>query len=255
MVLVMAYVGAYAWVGSAIPRGTTVAGVDIGGMSTPDAVDELDSALGGRAERMQLEVAGKAREVAAERLGLELRHGSHGGVGAHATGCSTGTLGQVAGQDVAPVIEVDQARLDRAVRRLARSMDDPVRQARIEFDDLVPSLVAPRTGSELERESAASAIVDGYVVSDDPVTLDPEQVVPYVSADEAQAFADSEAMAAVSAPIALDLGGTQVEVSASQIADVLSYRATESGMTGSVDAELLRELVAGPLAEVGRAGT
>ena len=252
LVLILGYVGAYAWVGSAIPRGTSVAGVEIGGMSQAEATDKLNSALGDRAKSMQLEVAGKAREVAAARLGLSFD--------AAATVASVplrrvapqALLGQVAGQEVAPTVEVDQPRLDRAVRRLARTMDDPVRQARIEFEAVAPVLIAPRTGSELDRDAAASAIVDGYLVSGDAVALDAEQVVPFVSVDEAQAFADNEATAAVAAPIKLNLGGTPIEVSASQIANVLSYRATASGMTGRVDAELLRELVAGPLAEVGQ---
>ena len=43
------------------------------------------------------------------------------------------------------------------------------------------------------------------------------------------------------------VGGTDIEVSPEQIADVLSYRATSEGMTPRVDAELLRELIAQPL--------
>ena len=252
LLLVVGYVGAYAWVGSDIPRGTSVAGVEIGGMSEAEAVDTLDEELADRARSMQVSVSGKTLEVSAARLGLSFDAAATVASVPMRRVAPQALFGQVAGQEVAPATEVDQARLDRAVRRLARSVDDPVRQARIEFDDLEPVLIAPKTGTELDRAAAAFAIADSYVVSDEPVSLDPEQVVPYVSEDEAQAFAANEATAAVSAPIDLELGETPVQVSASQIAEVLSYRATESGMTGSVDAELLRELVAGPLARAGR---
>ncbi len=49
----------------------------------------------------------------------------------------------------------------------------------------------------------------------------------------------------------LTIGGEDISVTPEQIASVLSFRAREDGMQATVDAELLRELIAGPLAEVG----
>ncbi|MFL6070617.1 MAG: VanW family protein [Actinomycetes bacterium] len=252
LVLLFAYFAAYLWVGGAIPRGTTVAGVDLGGMTEAEAVDALNTELADRSDRIQLDLQGKLHEMRAQKLGL--------GFDPAATVASVpgrevapqALLGQVGGQEIAPVVNIDQQKLDHTVKKLAHKIDDPVRQARIEYDNETVVVVTPRTGSELDRDAAASAIVDHYLVTSSPVILDAQQVVPFVSDDEAQAFADSEAAAAVSAPITLTLAGEDIEVTAEQIASVLSYRATDSGMTPKVDAQVLREMLADPLSQVGK---
>jgi vancomycin resistance protein YoaR len=251
LLLVVTYVGAYAWVGSEMPRGTTVAGVDIGGMSEAEAVDALREELADRAGGVEIDLQGSVRDLSAQRLGLSFNaEGTVASVPMRAT-APQALLAQVGGQEVAAAVDVDGRRLERTVRKLAHKIDDPARQARIEYDNLTPVVVEPRTGTELDREAAAAAIVDHYLVSDEAVPLSAERVVPYVSDQEAQAFADTEATESVSAGITLDIDGDVVEVSADQIGSVLSYRATSDGMTAKIDVELLRELLAEPLSKIG----
>ena len=80
-------------------------------------------------------------------------------------------MGQIAGQDIDPDVQVDEVQLDSAVGSLARRVDDPVRQPRIEYDGLSVVVVEPRSGNELDRDQAASTIADAYLMSDDPVVL------------------------------------------------------------------------------------
>ncbi|HEX5018482.1 MAG TPA: peptidoglycan binding domain-containing protein, partial [Actinomycetes bacterium] len=250
-VLVLAYVGAYLWVGGGIPRGTTVVGVDIGGMSDTEAVDTLNTELGPRAEAVSVDLEGSQHDIPSDQLGLAFDPVATVASVPARDATPQALLSQIAGQDVEPVVTVDEKRLDHQVKRLAHKIDDPVRQPRIEYDDLSVVVIAPQTGSELDQDAATQAILNSYLTTDEPIPLAAERVVPYVSEEEAQAFADTEATEAVSAPITLTIGGTDVEVSPDQIADVLSYRATSEGMTARVDAELLRELIAEPLSKVG----
>ncbi len=134
---------------------------------------------------------------------------------------------------------------------MARRVDDPVRQARIEYDGLSVVVIEPRSGNELDRQAAASAIAEGYLLSDDPIELAVEPVVPYVSEEEVAVVADTDAQEAISDSVTLTIGGADITVSPEQIASVLSFRAREDGMRATVDAELLRELIATPLAQVG----
>jgi vancomycin resistance protein YoaR len=249
-VLVVSYVVAYLWVGSGIPRGTTVAGVDVGGMSESEATQTLDDALGKRASAMSLDVQGHNHEISARRLGLAFDSAATVASIPSRGASPQALISQVGGQEVDPVITVDEHRVDRVVHRLARKIDDPVRQARIEYDQTSVVVVPPRTGSELDQDAATTAIVDHYLRTD-TVSMSAQRVVPYVSEEEARAFADTEATDAISAPITITVGGEDIEISIDQLASVLSYRATSDGMSPKVDVDLLRELLADPLSKVG----
>ena len=156
------------------------------------------------------------------------------------------------GQSLEPDVEVDQQRLDRPVRALARRVDDPVRQPRIEYDGLSVVVVEPRSGNELDRERAASDIVDAYLMTDTPVTLAVEPVVAELAAEEVEVFAATEAEDAIARPLTL-VGSAQIKVSPRQIAGTLSYRANDGEMQPQIDVPVMRGgLLAAPLAEVGR---
>jgi vancomycin resistance protein YoaR len=250
-VLALAYLGAFTWVGGSIPRGTTVAGVEIGGMSSGEAVLALDTGLADRAATVQLDLAGKELEYAAERLGLDFDAEATVAAVPRRDAAPQELVSQLGGQELAPVVEIDQRRLDRMVRTMARRVDDPVRQPRIEYDGLSIVVIEPRSGSELDRQAAASAIAEGYLLSDDAIELTVEPVVPFVSEEEVAVVAETEAQEAISGSVTLTIAGADITVSPEQIASVLSFRARDDGMRAMVDAELLRELIATPLARVG----
>ncbi len=250
----LAYAAAFVWVGGAIPRGTTVAGVDIGGMDDDEAVQHLNEALGDRADAVSVELDGpdgSVRVYPAERLGLSFDAAATVAAAPRRDAAPQALVAQIGGQVVEPDVTVDQARLDRVVRSLARRVDDPVRQPRIEYDGLSPVVVEPRSGNELDRENAAVVIRDSYLMTDAPIQLSVEPVVPEVSSEEVSAFAETEAGEAVSDDLTLTIGGTDIRVRPRQIAAVLSYRARDGAMQPVVDVRLLRELLAAPLGRVG----
>ena len=250
-VLALAYLGAFTFVGGGIPRGTSVAGVEIGGMSDADAVRTLETELADRAATVRIDLDGIEREYAAERFGLAFDAAATVAAVPRRDAAPKSLVSQLRGQEVEPVVEVDQPRLGQMVRAIARRVDDPVRQPRIEYDGLSVVVIDPRSGSELDRQQAEVDIAARYLLSDDPIELSVEPVVPYVSEEEVAVVADTEAQEAISDALTLTIGGEDIAVTPEQIASVLSFRAREDGMQATVDAELLRELIAGPLAEVG----
>jgi vancomycin resistance protein YoaR len=221
-------------------------------LSQDEAVKTLDTELADRAAAMTISVDGQSREMPASRLGLSFDPAATVASVPTRSALPQDLLTQVGGDEVEPVVGVDDKQLQRAVSRLGRRVDVRVRQARVEFDGLSAVVVPPRTGTELVPDQAAAAIVDHYLTSDSTLELTSEQVEPFVSEADAQAFSDSEAGSAVSAPVTLDLAGTSISVSPDQLASVLSYRGAPDGMKPVVDATLLRELIAEPLAEVGK---
>ncbi len=251
VVVLLGYVAAFAWVGGGIPRGTTVAGVDIGGMSDDEAVQTLNDELSDRAVAMTVDVQGAVREYPAEQLGLGFDPVATVAGIPRRTAAPQALVGQVGGQSLEPDVEVDQEQLDRAVRSIARRVDDPPRQPRIEYDGLSVVVIEPRSGNALDRGQAASTIVDAYLMSDEPVALLVEPVVPEVSADEVALFAATDAEEAIAKPLTLSMGRTDLTVSRRQIAAALSYRAKAGEMRPQIDVPVLRELLAGPLEAVG----
>lgn len=249
--LTLSYLGAFVWVGPSIPRGTSVAGVAIGGMTDAEAVSVLKLELAGRAETIQIEVAGRERSYNAARLGLSFDADATVASVPRREATPQALVVQLGGQEVEPVVEVDQRRLDRMVRSIARRVDDAARQPRIEYDGLSVVVVEPRSGAELDRELAATSIADGYLGADETLELAATAVVPFVSAEEVAVVAATDAEDAISAPVTLAIEGKNITVRPQQIASVLSFRAREGGMRAMVDAELLRALIATPLAEVG----
>jgi vancomycin resistance protein YoaR len=254
-IVLLGYASAFAWVGGGIPRGTTVAGIDIGGMSDDEAVDALAEGLSQRAAVVSVDVNGSVRQVPAERLGLSFDPVATVAAIPRRDAAPRALVTQVVGQSYEPDVEVDQQRLDKVVRALARRVDDPARQPRIEYDGLSVVVVEPRPGNELDRERAASDIADSYLVNDAPVSLVIEPVVPDVSSDEVALFATTDAEEAIAKPLTLRMGGSQVKVSPRQIAGILSYRARDGRMQPEIDVPVMRELLADPLAEVGSPAT
>ncbi|MEO8106566.1 MAG: VanW family protein [Actinomycetes bacterium] len=251
VVLLLAYVAAFTWVGGGIPRGTTVAGVAIGGLSDTEAVQTLDDELSDRAVAMTVDVQGSVREYPAERLGIAFDPLATVAAIPRREAAPQALAMQVAGQDIEPDVQVDEAQLDRAVRSMARRVDDPVRQPRIEYDGLSVVVIEPRSGNELDRDLAASTIVDEYLTGDGPVTLVVAPVVPEVSVDEVALFAATEAEEAIARPVTLSMGRTNVRVSPLHIAAALSYRGQGGAMQPEIDVPVLRELLAAPLDDVG----
>jgi vancomycin resistance protein YoaR len=249
--VLLSYATALLWVGSDIPRGTTVAGVDIGGLDDVAAVQRLDEQLAERAESVSVDVEGRVRSFPAARFGL--RFDSEATVDAvpRREALSLRLVGQVFGQEVDPAIALDERQLSRGVGALARRVDQPVRQPRITYDGTEVVTVAPRAGVAVDRDAAATAIADAYVVGDEPTTITVETVEPLVSETELDQAAGTVAVEAVSAPVTLQVDGATLTVEPEQIAEVLTFRAIEDGMEPTVDGAALRELLGEPLSEVG----
>ena len=68
-----AWVAAYLVAGDKVPRGTTVAGVAIGGLSEDEAAQRLEEELGGRADRaLEVTVDDRTAEVSPEEAGMSV---------------------------------------------------------------------------------------------------------------------------------------------------------------------------------------
>ena len=215
--------GAYALTGPDVPRGTRVAGVDVGGASRAQARSAL-SALPVPAS-VPLVADGQPLSLDPSAAGLRLDldgtlDAAQGGPLARLRALLGGT------RDVRPVSTATT--LDAALTGLAGQVDRPVRQGGVTYEGLTPVAVAPLAGRELQRDDARKRVLDGWLLGE-PVEL-PVTVTP-VTVDEAavQAALDGPARDAVAAPVVLDAGGAAVTATPADLAAALTFQADGDG--------------------------
>ncbi|MGP3774068.1 hypothetical protein ACTWJ8_24950 [Streptomyces sp. SDT5-1] len=149
---------------SDVPKGTTVAGVDIGGGTRDEATSKLENALGKRTEQpLKLEVNGKTVRLAPEQAGLSFDTASTVAAAAGSDYNPVSVIGSLFGNErvVAPVMPVDEeklaAALERAAGGAAASGDGTIK---FEPGKAVP--VYGKTGKGLDVAQSAAAVKDAY---------------------------------------------------------------------------------------------
>ncbi|MGC5011008.1 VanW family protein [Streptosporangium sp. DT93] len=210
--------------------GTTVRGVDIGGLTATEAADRLRDRLATAAsERMTLLAAGKRFAFDPEEAGLKFD------VVATINQAPSGFPGP--GQvwraltgptELDPKVSSDPEALKDAVEGLARKIDLRVREGAVTFQGVDPVLVTPRDGRELEREAAVAAIEDAFLGPAREVRL-PVSVIKPKASDAMVSKAAAGAPRALSEPITLTVAGRRVRLPVETLAAHLSYRPDGSG--------------------------
>ncbi|HVQ88352.1 MAG TPA: VanW family protein [Actinomycetes bacterium] len=250
-VLVAFYVVGLVVVGGDIPRGTSVAGVEIGGLTPDAATQRLEDELGPRAVDVDVELAGKVHTLPAARLGLSFD------AAATVDSIEERSLRpwllaqQLAGLDVAPVVVAEPGRVEAAVARLTRRVDKPTREGRVKYDGLDVVSVEPKAGMTVNRTAAVAAITSGYLTADDPIVLPIVTVEPEVTAEQVQETADGAAVDAISAPVRLAAAGHTMVVSPREIAESVSFRSDAGELAAHVNIADLRGQLESELATIG----
>jgi lipoprotein-anchoring transpeptidase ErfK/SrfK len=145
-----------------VPKGATVGGVDIGGMTRQAALDRLDEQVGKPASRpVRVKVAGETYKLSAKSAGVQLdftgavdgaiaaaNDGSFVERGWHAiTGSSTGKAHDVA-------VPVDTKAVRSFVDRIAERVDRPAKDASLDISVTSVGVTKAKSGRELADTGA-----------------------------------------------------------------------------------------------------
>ena len=128
LLLAGGYVAAYAAAGDKVPRGTTVAGVAIGGRTPAQAQQALEAGLADRVDQLVLVAVGsESREIAPSELGLSVDYAASV---SEAGGERTWDPQRLwnyytGGEDLDPVVELDEATLEQRPGRPRRGVRSP----------------------------------------------------------------------------------------------------------------------------------
>ncbi len=218
--------------------GTTIAGVDVGGLergAAPTLLEQRSDAV----EHAPVTVVAAGREFRFTASQLGVRSDWSAAV-AEAAGATNG-LGPVRGVrrlrsrlfgvDVQPKTTAYPSAIRVAVARIARAVDRPAVAASLRHTGLRVVVVPERAGSELDRAAASSAIVASLASLERgaPVALATVRVTPATTSAEL-AQAQRAFRVATSAPVTLQVAGRTETLSRSRLAELV--RLPSGGATG-----------------------
>jgi vancomycin resistance protein YoaR len=213
MALVAAlYVGSSYALADRVPRGATVAGVEIGSMSSGEAEQHLTDEL---ADRVTSPVPVVAQEVQAEldpvAAGLELDAGA--------------TVARLTGVDLTqpvrlwhhlvgvgeqpPVTVVDEDALDAELTQLSGSLMLAPVDGTVVFADGAAHATEAVDGWELDAGGAATELEEGWLTAARPVVLPTSVVAPAVSQAETDRALAQLAQPLTAAPVTVQVADRQ----------------------------------------------
>jgi vancomycin resistance protein YoaR len=221
------YVAGYVVTSDKVPRGTTVAGVGIGGMEPAAARAKLRRELEPLAGEPVVVRAGGARaRIKPEQAGLGVDYEeSVAQAGGGRSWRPARMWDYFAGGDDFDVVRtVDESALIDAIDMFASKVDEPPVEGRVSFRNGKAHARTPEPGRQIDRDDAVDAVVAGYL-SGDVVELAVEEVQPEITEEEVRTAMTEFAEPAMSGPVVLVLGGEDVVVRPKAYAPALSMKA------------------------------
>ncbi|WP_328355084.1 VanW family protein [Streptomyces sp. NBC_00445] len=233
--------------GGDIDAGTTVRGVDIGGLTREEASQKLKERLG-EAASQGLAVTVGDRRGTVDPQGAGITFDIQETVDrATRTGDADpfSVIGGLfrSGGAVEPVVRVDEDKAHSALGKLAKSLDQKGRNGGVTFADGQVRQVAPRNGHALEVDAAVDPLRTAFLRGEAGSTtaLPTRETKPQVTADEVRRAVREFARPAMSAPVTLTAGDKRFTIDPSVLGAHLTMRPDKTGsLTPKLDGKGLR---------------
>jgi vancomycin resistance protein YoaR len=239
------YVGASYALADRVPRGTTVAGVDVGGLSTADAEAALTAALG--------DLSTQAIPVSAQDITGSIDPATAGltlDVPATVDGLTGVDLSPqrlwrhlVGGGAEAPVTVVDEARLDEALDDLTGTLALAPVDGSIVFTDGQPNAVDAVDGWQVDVDAARTTLVDGWLTDARPIALTTEVVEPAITQEETDQALHDVAARVAGSPVTVQVADQTVELPTSVLTSAASFVPQDSALVLQMDGAALEQAV------------
>ncbi|MBE1876804.1 VanW family protein [Myceligenerans pegani] len=227
-----------------VPKGTTVAGAEVGGQSTAEAAATLAGALAELAAKPLELVAGEASttlDPVAAGLAVDVQATADSLTGFSLSPARMWRHLFGAGPAV-PVLDVDDDVFASAVGGLEDSMAvDPVDGA-VEFAGIEPASTPARDGTRIDPGAAGRAITSAWLVADGPVELPTRAVPPEITREETEA-AVAQAEQIVSGPVEVKVGGQSAQLPPKVLAAAVSFVEKDGALAPRFDGATLTQAI------------
>jgi vancomycin resistance protein YoaR len=246
--VLIAGAGAAAWAYTGdVPRGTVVLGVDLGGKSRSEAERALTEAVGPRTgDPVPVDLAGTKFSIEAADIALRLNV-------ALSVGKAMRGSPKLAGErTVPPVIELDEAKLEKTLRGRLDPKKVTLKKPGIRFAGLTPKPTYPAAGQGLDLATAATAVRQAWLVGG-TAAISLVSKPPATGKEQVDALVADLATPAVAAPVTVTVGDKSLTLSPKAIAKGLVFRADDNGLlTPAIDGKKLHAAAAKEFAAVER---
>jgi vancomycin resistance protein YoaR len=257
LLLAGGYVAAYAAAGDKVPRGTTVAGIAIGGKTPAAAAEILEAGLADRVSApVVVAVGGDSREVTPEDLGLSVDYQASVSAAGGGRTWDPQRLWDyyTGGEDLDPVVTIDESRLAGALDALDEEFGRAPRNGAISFETGRAVVTEPQAGAELDRDRAADAILGAWLArsadqgsdeAEEPtsVALELTTLTPDIDSEDVQEAMNSFANPALSGPVTLVFGGSPVELAPRDYAPALRLKPVDGELVPALKKKTITSLV------------
>jgi vancomycin resistance protein YoaR len=243
---VLALVG-FILTGLRMPAHATVGGIDVSGLDPAVAEAKVAGSLGSRSS-VPITVVGGGRSfvLLPERtgLGVDVEASVRGAGGAHSIN-PLRMLRLFTGKVEAPlVVTADDAKLTAVVERIAGALDKPPVEPLVTFEGTEPVVRKPQSGTVVDRNAAAKAIREAYLVKD-RIELPVTGAKPTVGQDKLDAAMKQIVEPALSGPVTVRVADQEISLPVSAYAPALSVRVVGVALRPHLDPARL----AGPLTD------
>ncbi|MBB2997303.1 VanW family protein [Paeniglutamicibacter cryotolerans] len=227
VVLACGIYGAGAWyLGSQIPGGTTVHGVNVGGLGKDAAKLVLEQKLTPLASKpITVQAGSKTAELDPRAAGLSLD------LDASLEGLTGFNLNpfimyeRATGQfSPEPVFDVDRAKLQEALKAKAPKLLTKVKEGALSFDGTTAKLSKPVIGVAVNVDESVDTVAKGWFDAAETISLPTTTEDPAVSADAFNAALKDQAEPLVAGPVKVTDGTATASLSPSQLASAASFK-------------------------------
>ncbi|WP_232679756.1 VanW family protein [Nocardioides sp. R-C-SC26] len=241
------WAAAYAGAGDKLPRGASIAGVDVGGLTPAGAENTLRDGLAERIERpLEVTVDGSTESFDPALAGLAIDYAASVEAAGGGRSWSPARLWEyyTGGDDMDAVVEIDEEEMEAALSALEGSLGTPAKDGGIRFVDGSVETTSPVTGRGFDRDAAQDALVRAFLAEDaEPVELDVVELEPDVTEAEVQEALRSFANPAMSSSVRLRFGSAYVRLQPDQFSEALAMKAEDGALVPHVRIKRLTRLV------------
>jgi vancomycin resistance protein YoaR len=252
------YAAAYVVAGDNVPRGTSIAGVEVGGRSSEAAVSALERGLAERStapipvsvDEADSITVGSVDPVAA---GLAVDYAASVEAAGGGRSWAPDRLWDyfTSGDDLDPVVTVDDMAMTAAVDELVEAHSRPPRDGDVVFDEGRVSVVEPRLGERVDAEEARAALEAAYL-QDTTAELTSASAQPDIDDSDVAEALDGFANPALSGPVTLVFDRTRMRLGPTEFAPALGMKAKRGELVPDLDEDRLIRLVERGMSRSGR---
>lgn len=246
------YAAAYVVAGDKVPQGTTISGVDVGGLDRDVAIEKLEEAFAPRESvPIALSVAsssgetGNGETVTPADLGMSVD--AEASVDAAGAGASWLPGRQwdyfTGGDDVDAVVVVDEDLLDAKLTELSDGLGTPPTDGQVLFTRSGVRTTAAVPGQAVDPDFARGALTEAFLEGDDAVALEMGMAEPDIDDADVAEGVESFANPAMANAVTLVFGENEIRLRPRTFYRALSMEAQDSELVPVVDEDVLAQLV------------